>query len=155
LTACAARLRERSVQPFVFAVFAAEGQTDLDPDARYFVRPIRGIDPPRRGVYVCAEARVGARMTFGFPDPGASRANLQAASQRLHERARGADPRFALFIDCAGRGESLYGSGDVDVRVLRQRFGDLPIAGMHSAFEIAPTSAGRARVHFYTGVVAL
>ena len=34
-------------------------------------------------------------------------------------------------------------------------FGDLPIAGMHSSFELLPRSAGQARIAMYSGVLAL
>jgi hypothetical protein len=43
----------------------------------------------------------------------------------------------------------------VEARILRQRFGDLPIVGMHSAFEIVPWAPGEARLALYTGVLAL
>jgi small ligand-binding sensory domain FIST len=59
-----------------------------------------------------------------------------------------------LYINCAGRGSSLYGQYDVDTRILRARFGDLPFAGIQSSFEIAPY-CGRPALQLYTGVVAV
>lgn len=136
-------------QPVVFVALAdAEGD-------RFVVRPVRGIDPARRGVLVGPEAKPGARVAFAVRDATAARQGLEAAARKVSQQAMGAAPRFALYLSCAGRGQGLYGAPDVEARVLRQRFGDLPIAGMHSAFEVVPWGPGEARLALYTGVLAL
>jgi small ligand-binding sensory domain FIST len=141
-------------QPVVFVALA-----DAEPSAegadRYVVRPVRGIDPARRGVMVGAEVKPGMRLAFAVRDAAAARAGLEAAARSVSQQAMGSAARFALYLSCAGRGQGLYGSPDVESRILRQRFGDLPIAGMHSAFEIVPWGPGEARVALYTGVLAL
>lgn len=137
-------------QPVVFAAIAdAEGD-------RFVVRPVRGIDPGRRGVLVGPEAnKPGARVAFAVRDATAARSGLESIARSVQQQAMGAAPRFAVYLSCAGRGQGLYGAADVEARVLRQRFGDLPIAGMHSAFEIVPWAPGEARLALYTGVLAL
>lgn len=149
--------RQQGQQPLVFAALAFE-----DPDAsgadsreRYVVRPVRGIDPARRSVLIGREARPGVRFAFGVRDAAAARAGLQEMARQVSQHALGAAPRFAIYLSCAGRGQGLYGTADVESRILRQRFGDLPIAGMHSAFEIAPFGPGQAKLALYTGVLAL
>jgi small ligand-binding sensory domain FIST len=131
---------------------AAEGASEAD---RYIVRPVRGIDPARRGVMVGPEVKPGMRLAFAVRDAAAARAGLEAAARTISQQALGAAPRFAIYLSCAGRGQGLYGAPDVEARLLRQRFGDLPIAGMHSAFEIVPWGPGEARLALYTGVLAL
>lgn len=121
----------------------------------YLVRPVRGIDPSRRGVLVGPDAAPGAQLAFAARDAVQARKNMEAAAREVAEAARGSAPRFALFLSCAGRGQGLYGAPSVDARILRQRFPDLPIAGMHSSFEIAPRGDGAARMQLYTGVLAL
>lgn len=140
--------------PIVFAAIADDEPGPEGKD-RYVVRPVRGVDPARGAVMIGREARVGARFAFGVRCAATARAGLEAAARSIATSALGAAPRFALYLSCAGRGHSLYGSPDVEARVLRQRFGDLPIAGMHSAFELAPWGAGAARLSLYTGVLAL
>ncbi|MFO0760270.1 MAG: FIST C-terminal domain-containing protein [Byssovorax sp.] len=155
LSSCVPELRGAGAgagapQPVVFAALApTEG------DDRFLIRPVRGIDPTRKGVLIGPEARVGMRMAFAVRDAASARSSLEAATRHLAQQALGAAPRFALYLSCAGRGQSLHGSPDVEARILRQRFGDLPIAGMHSAFEIAPWAPGEAKIALYTGVLAL
>lgn len=146
--------RQQGQQPLVFAALAFE-----DPDAegrqRYVVRPVRGIDPARKAVLIGREARPGVRFAFGVRDAAAARAGLTDVARGVAQQSLGAAPRFAIYLSCAGRGQGLYGAADVESRILRQRFGDLPIAGMHSAFEIAPWGPGQAKLALYTGVLAL
>ena len=137
-------------QPVVFVALADPASPE-----RFVVRPVRGIDPGRRGVMVGPEAKHGMLLGFAVRDAGASRSGLEAAARSISQAALGSAPRFALFLSCAGRGQGLYGALDVESRILRQRFGDLPIAGMHSAFEIVPWGRGEARIALYTGVLAL
>jgi small ligand-binding sensory domain FIST len=106
-------------------------------------------------VLVGPDAGAGTPLAFAVLDPNAAREGLESAARRVALSASGSAPRFGVFLSCAGRGEHLYGSSDVESRILRQRFGDLPIAGMHSAFEIAPLSRGVPALHLYTGVLAL
>jgi small ligand-binding sensory domain FIST len=172
LSTCAARLKEErgasaraetegpqtsGTNPVVFAALRAPPPAGSnDPaSAAYLVRPVRGIDPSRRGVLIGPDASMGAKMTFAVLDAAKSRTNLEAAARRVAQAAAGAAPRFAIFVTCAGRGEAFYHAPDVEPRILRHRFGDLPIAGMLSAFEIAPLTRGAAKMHLYTGVLAL
>lgn len=141
-------------QPVVFAAIA-EDPPDEDGVERFIVRPVRGIDPSRRGVMVGPEAKVGVRFAFAVRDGAAARTHLEATARRVAKNALGSAPGFGIFLTCSGRGQGLYGAPDVESRILRQRFGDLPIAGMHSAFEIAPAGAGRAQMQLFTGVLAL
>jgi small ligand-binding sensory domain FIST len=115
---------------------------------------VQGVDPSRNGLVVSEEVRAGMYIAFAVRDPAAARADLEATTREVERQAAGAAPRFALYFNCAGRGSTLYGVDDVDVRILRARLGATPFAGMHSAFEIAPFGAGPA-MQLYTGVLCL
>jgi small ligand-binding sensory domain FIST len=146
---------ELTDQPLVFAVLAEQakpGEESARPEL--VLRAVQGVDPVRRGLVVSDEVRVGMRLAFAVRDAGAARADLEAATRDLQRELMGAAPRFGVYVNCAGRGSALYGAYDVDTRILKSRFGDVPLAGMQSAFEIAP-HAGHPTVQLYTGVVAL
>ncbi|MEB2313710.1 MAG: FIST C-terminal domain-containing protein [Sorangiineae bacterium] len=142
-------------QPLVLAAVADEaapGEAAGRPPL--VLRGIEGVDPSRRAIVVSDELREGMRLGFAVRDAAAARADLEATVRELKRELAGAVPRFGLYLDCAGRGPALYGAPDVDLRVLRAGLGELPLAGMRSAFELAPLS-GRPALHLYTGVIAL
>jgi small ligand-binding sensory domain FIST len=158
LAACAPGIMERSggttAQALVLAALG-DGTAGEDGRERYVLRPLRGIDPARRAIAIGPEARPGTRFAFAVRDAAAAKLELETTARAVSKHALGAAPRFAIYLSCAGRGQALYNAADVEVRILRQRFGDLPIAGMHSSFEIAPSAPGRARLSFHTAVLAL
>lgn len=139
--------------PLVFAALADDA--DAAGRERYVVRPIRGIDPARRGVMVGSEARLGARLAFAVRDAAAGKELLEQSARHVLEQTTGASARFLLYFTCAGRGQGLYGAQGVESRLLRKRFGDLPMAGMHSSFELVPRGAGQIRLAMYSGVLAM
>lgn len=93
-------------------------------------------------------------MAFVALDGAAARQNLEASLRDLGRRTAGSAARFGLYINCAGRGASLYGTPDVDCKQVRNRFPNLPFVGLMSSFEIGP-SPDPASIHFYTGIFAL
>jgi small ligand-binding sensory domain FIST len=143
-------------QPLVFTVLSRDdlGGTDAPERPEFLVRGVQGIDPSARGLVVSDEVREGMLMTFGVRDGQAARDDLVRLSRELHRDIAGAAPLCALYMNCGGRGRSLYGRPNVDTKILRDRFGDIPIAGMQSAFEIAPYG-GSPSFQLYTGVVTL
>jgi small ligand-binding sensory domain FIST len=118
------------------------------------IRAVQGVDPVRRGLLVSDEVRPGMRLAFAVRDAKAAREDLQTAVRELLREANGAAPRFGIYINCAGRGSSLYGQKDVDIKILKARLGDLPLAGMQSSFEVSEV-AGKPALQLYTGVLGV
>ncbi|HEU4581605.1 MAG TPA: FIST C-terminal domain-containing protein [Polyangiaceae bacterium] len=143
-------------QPLVFTVLAQSASNHDSPDGRpeILVRGVQGIDPHARGLIVSDEVREGMFMTFGIRDGQAARDDLERLTRELRRDIAGAAPLSALYVNCGGRGRSLYGRSNVDTRILRERFGEIPVAGMQSSFEIAPYGDSPS-FQLYTGVVAL
>ncbi len=118
------------------------------------IRAVQGVDPVRRGLLVSDEVRPGMRLAFAVRDAKAAREDLQLAVRDLLTEANGAAPRFGIYINCAGRGSSLYGQKDVDLKILKARLGELPLAGMQSSFEVSEV-AGKPALQLYTGILGL
>ena len=94
------------------------------------------------------------RLGFAVRDPVAARTDLETVTRELRQQSAGAAPRFGIYLNCAARGSSLYGTYDVDIRILRQALPDTPLVGMQSSFEIAP-HCQRPALRLYSGVVGL
>lgn len=118
------------------------------------LRPIRGVDPGRRGVALGEAIAAGDKVSFVVVDGGSARTDLDALARELWTKTAGGMPSFGVLVSCAGRRSSLYGSPEVETRILRQRFDKVPFAGLHSAFELGP-SAGGPSIHYYSGAVGL
>jgi small ligand-binding sensory domain FIST len=141
-------------QPLILTVLAPEPKPDEGGRSELIVRGIQGVDPARQAIVLSGELKTGWRVAFAVRDAAAARADLELCTRDLARESAGAAPLFGVYVSCSGRGSALYDSPDVDLRVLRGRFPEVPLIGLHSAFEIAPFD-GRAAVHFYTGVLAL
>jgi small ligand-binding sensory domain FIST len=155
-------------QPLVFVALAPpqrEEPVKVDPalerrDQRaqqrpeVLIRAVQGVDPVRRGLLVSDEVRPGMRLAFAVRDAKAARDDLQLAVRELLSDANGAAPRFGIYLNCTGRGSGLYGQKDVDLKILKARLGELPIAGMQSSFEVSEVG-GKPALQLYTGVLGL
>jgi small ligand-binding sensory domain FIST len=118
------------------------------------IRAVQGVDPVRRGLLVSDEVRPGMRLAFAVRDAKAAREDLQTAVRELLREANGAAPRFGIYLNCAGRGSNLYGQKDVDLKILKARLGELPLAGMQSSFEVSEVG-GKPALQLYTGVLGV
>jgi len=141
-------------QPLVLTVLAPETTPQDSARSELIVRGIQGVDPARQAIVLSGELKPGWRVAFAVRDGAAARADLELCMRDLGREVAGAAPLFGVYLSCAGRGTPLHDGPDVDLRIVRGRFPDVPLVGMHSAFEIAPFD-GRPAVHFYTGVLAL
>jgi len=141
-------------QPLVFTVLAAEPAAAGGEPPELLVRGVQGIDPAVRGLVVSNEAREGMWMAFGVRDGRAAQSEFERVTRALARDIAGALPLCALHVNCGGRGHHLYGRANVDTRILRERFGDIPLAGVQSSFEIAPFGDAQS-FQLYTGVVTL
>jgi small ligand-binding sensory domain FIST len=155
-------------QPLVFVALAPAVTRDpygLDPALErpgdrpperpeVLIRAVQGVDPVRRGLLVSDEVRPGMRLAFAVRDAKAAREDLTFAVRDLLREANGAAPRFGIYLNCAGRGSSLYGQRDVDLKILKARLGEMPLAGMQSSFEVSEVG-GKPSLQLYTGVLGL
>jgi len=144
-------------QPLIFVALANDDEPDSGSSGRIpelVLRPIQGVDPTRRGIVVGDNVEESTLAAFAIRDAPAAREDLESMTRELLRHSAGAAPRFGVYVNCAGRGRSLYSAVNVDTRLIRARLGDVPLVGLQSAFELAPYAGGLA-LHLYTGVLAL
>lgn len=142
-----------SGRPLLFTVLC-EGDVSSGTTDNWLVRGIQGIDPGRRALVVSPEVRQDMLMTFAVKDSLAAREDLERRCRAAANDLCGAAPRFGVYFNCSGRGRNLHASAGVDTRILKERFPQMPFAGMQSAFEIAPFAEAPA-FQIFTGVLGL
>jgi len=119
----------------------------------FLVRNLVGLDRETGSLAVGDHLREGQTVQFHVRD-------ARTATEDLHlllaaDRARNCPPaKGALLFSCCGRGRGLFGRPHHDVTVLRERLGDIPIAGFFAQGEIGPIG-GTNFLHGYTASVAL
>ena len=116
-----------------------------------------GMDQDTGAVVVGEPVDVGRTVRFQVRDVAGAEQDL---SELLGQALDGGGPaRGALLFSCNGRGASMFGTADHDVRVVRERLGatgddDVPVVGFFAAGEIGPV-AGRNHLHGFTASVLL
>lgn len=117
----------------------------------FLVRNLVGIVPAERSIVVGDRLRLGQTLQLQLRD----RAAAEEDRDLLLDAARMSGPAgAALLFVCAGRGSNLFGRPDADVVAVKQRFGEIPLAGFACAGELGPVG-GRNFVHGFTASLLL
>jgi small ligand-binding sensory domain FIST len=120
----------------------------------YVVRPFAVAEADPRALAVAEPVRVGQTIRFTLRDAIGARDDMKAMLDEQVEARGDAPARLGVYFNCAGRGSALYGKPGLDPELIRRRFGQLPVIGIESSFEIAP-ACGQPRIHMFTGVLLL
>jgi small ligand-binding sensory domain FIST len=135
-------------------LLAGIGERTCDGRSDYVVRPFLVPEDDPRSLAVPEPVRAGQTIRFTLRDAISARDDMKAMLNEQVLARRDRPAAFGLYFNCAGRGSALYGRSGLDPELIHRRFGDLPLVGIESSFEIAPT-CGRPQVHMLTGVLLL
>lgn len=119
----------------------------------FLVRNLIGADKRTGSIAIGELIQEGQTVQFHLRD-------AQSASEDLNLLLAGyrathpLPPRGALLFSCCGRGQGLFGLPHHDASTLRERLGEIPLAGFFAQGEIGPVG-GSNFVHGYTASVAL
>jgi small ligand-binding sensory domain FIST len=120
----------------------------------FLIRQVTGIDPPSGAIAVAEHVQVGQTVQFHILDPGAAREELRGRLAALLPAFQASPPAGALVFNCLGRGKSLYGVSNHDIRIIRTIGGKLPVGGFFCNGEIGPIG-GVNFLHGFTASVGL
>lgn len=115
----------------------------------YLVRNLVGVDPRHRLIAVGDVTQAGQALQFCRRDPANARKDMQRMLRQLKERIPN-PPQGALYYSCLGRGRHMFGEDSEELKIIRQEFGEMPIAGFFCNGEISHN-----RLYGYTGVLTL
>ena len=117
----------------------------------FLIRNLVALVPEDGSLVVGDQVRPGQTVQFQLRDASTATEDLRALLERASVRDR---PRGALLFSCGGRGSHLFGEPDHDLRLVREAFGDLPLAGFFCNGEIGPVGT-RNFLHGFTASLAL
>ena len=115
----------------------------------YVARHLIGIDPQNRAIGIAHNPKQDDLLHFSHRNPQSARADLVRMLTSLKERLPG-PPTAALYFSCVGRGQNLFGDNAVEPAIIREVFGDLPMAGFFSNGEMYQDE-----IYGYTGVLGV
>ncbi|MGZ8258437.1 MAG: FIST C-terminal domain-containing protein [Methylotenera sp.] len=95
----------------------------------------------------------GQYLSWGLRDKTVAEADMTLISHQLLQSLGGA-PDFGLLFSCLGRGPYFYGGVDRDLKVLTQRFPNMPLLGFYGNGEIASIQ-GTNQLLPYSAVLSL
>lgn len=115
----------------------------------YLVRHIVGVDPDSKLIAVGDYVEAGQPLMFCRRDSRSAVEDMQRMLDALKASLAG-PPRGALYFSCLGRGASMFGETDAELRMIRDVLGDFPLVGFSANGEIS-----RNRLYGYTGVLTV
>jgi small ligand-binding sensory domain FIST len=118
----------------------------------FLVRNVMGLDQRVGGIVAGESCRVGQTIQFHVRDAATAAEDLQLLldAQVLNP----VQPLAALLFSCNGRGERLFNQPNHDIAIVRDRLGEVPIAGFFAAGEFGPIG-DRSFLHGHTASLAV
>lgn len=114
----------------------------------FLVRSILGGDPGQGILAVGAMPRVGQTLQFQLRDREAADNELRELLLNKRHDLQSL-PFASLLFSCAGRGHQLFGTTNHDAGLVREIFGEVPLAGFFCNGEIGSVGP-RAYLHGFT-----
>jgi small ligand-binding sensory domain FIST len=133
------------VAGYIFAALPIPGSDTGD----YLVRNLIGIDPEEKLLAIGDNLEEDAPLMFCRRDGDAAREDM---SRMLDDLARRSHGRIlgGLYFSCLGRGRNQFGNDSDELKMIRDRLGEFPLAGFFANGEISHD-----RLYGYTGVLTL
>ena len=138
----------------VFIGIAMEKENPAPQRGDFLVRNLVGYDKESGAIAVSESVSEGQLIQFLLRNSSSADKEIQEIVLDLHKRTREQPPAFGMYFNCLGRGKGLYGEANHDIRIIKQRFPDLPVIGFFGNAEFAPIG-GRNFAHAYTGALVL
>jgi small ligand-binding sensory domain FIST len=138
---------------FVFVGIPLTAGAERIERGKFYVRNITGASPEHGAIAIAHRPRIGSTIGFVLRDGERSRDELKATLGAMAARVA-RPPAFGFYFDCVSRGQGLYGMPDHDSAYIGQHFGQLPVAGFFTGFELGPLGDRTALLQ-YSGVLAL
>ena len=115
----------------------------------YMVRDLIGVDAESGCLAIGFRLAVGDQLMFVRRDPVAAKNDMVRMLAQLKNRV-GDTAKGGVYHSCVSRGEHQFGPGAVEMTMIQDVFGDIPVVGFFGHGEIFHD-----RFYGYTGVLTL
>lgn len=115
----------------------------------YLVRNFVGMDLDNKLLAIGEYVQPGMALMFCRRDGGSAVEDMERMLAGIKSGLT-ATPRGGVYYSCLGRGESLFGPGSEELKMISRALGDIPLVGFFANGEISHN-----RLYGYTGVLTL
>ncbi len=115
----------------------------------YRVRNLLGVDTDEGTLAVGEHLSAGDVLMFCRRNVQAARRDLERMLDELRRAVPG-EVRGGVYVSCLARGPNLFDEPGLEVSLIRERFGDIPLTGFYANGGIAGEE-----IYGYTGVLTL
>ncbi len=129
----------------IFAGISVPGSDTGD----YLARNLVGIDTQSKLIAIGDYLKKGDSLMFCRRDAKTARDDMARMLESIKQGLY-AKPAAGVYYSCLGRGESLFGKGNGELKMIQDVFGEIPLAGFFCNGEISHN-----RLYGYTGVLTL
>ena len=129
----------------IFAGISVPGSDTGD----YLARNLVGIDTQSKLIAIGDYIKKGDSLMFCRRDARSARDDMARMLESIKQGLY-AKPSAGVYYSCLGRGEALFGKDTGELKMIKDVFGDIPLAGFFCNGEISHN-----RLYGYTGVLTL
>ncbi len=129
----------------IFAGLSVKGSDTDD----YLVRNLVGIDTESKLIAIGDYVKKGEQVRFCRRDRKSAQDDMSVMLDSIKQGLY-APPSAGVYFSCLGRGETLFGQGQGEMKMIHDVFGDIPLVGFFCNGEISHN-----RLYGYTGVLTL
>jgi small ligand-binding sensory domain FIST len=115
----------------------------------YLVRNFVGMDLDNKLLAIGEYVQPGMGVMFCRRDGGSAVEDMERMLAAIKSGLTGT-PRGGVYYSCLGRGESLFGPGSEELKMISRALGDIPLVGFFANGEVSHN-----RLYGYTGVLTL
>jgi small ligand-binding sensory domain FIST len=136
----------RRAAGYIFVAFTVPGSDT----AEYMVRNLVAVDT-RSGIIAVGEhVKVGDTIVFCKRDASSAIEDMQRMLDKVKLMLGTRTARGGLYYSCLARGPNQFSPDDLELRMIQESLGDIPMAGFFANGEISHD-----RLYGYTGVLAV
>lgn len=146
------RKHEQALPYHQLAIIYSNNEQAFD-QGEYNVATIITSDDTNGTITLSKDLQTGDWMCWALRDVNSAQIDIVKTATKLGQQLD-AEPTFAMFFSCLGRGPSFYDGSDQDLELLKTLFPLLPIIGFYGNGEIAPI-AGKNEMLQYSAVLGL
>lgn len=115
----------------------------------YLVRNLVGIDVGQKLLAIGDRVEKGGQILFCRRDGASAVKDMQRMLDDIKAGIQGT-PKGGVYFSCLGRGESMFGPGSEELKMISRTLGDMPLVGFFANGEISHN-----RLYGYTGVLTV